>query len=507
MIGIDNMKTSVLDWLDNTAEKYAGKTVFADEDRKITFSEFNNYTKSIGTYIARLVSGNAPVVVMSGRHVLTPVTFLGVVRAGCFYAPMDATMPLSRLNSILGVIKSDFMLVDKEHLETAKKLDFSGKIIIIDDIISTIPDENLLNKARAGLTEISPLYVIFTSGSTGVPKGVITSHHSLMCYIDAVCKVLDIKESDVLGNQSPLDYIAAVRDIYLPLKTGASTVIIPKNEFSMPTELFETLNKNRVTALCWSVAGIELPAKLGAFDCVKPEYLKKVCFSGSVMPCKYLKIWQENLPDVLYVNQYGPTEATASCTYYVVDEKVDDDTVLPIGTPYENYSVILLNEDGTETAVGEIGEICVKGPILALGYYGDLKRTSESFIQNPLNKNYRELIYKTGDLGSLRDDGLLMFHGRKDRQIKHMGHRIELGEIEETAKQIDGLGECCALYNKEKEHLYLFYTGDVLSKEIVLHFRKVLPAFMVPRKLVALEELPKLPNGKLDMQSMKAMFK
>ncbi len=501
------MKTSVLDWLDNTAGKYAGKTVFADENRKITFSEFNNYTKSIGTYLARLVSGNAPVVVMSGRHVLTPAGFLGVVRAGCFYAPMDATMPLSRLNSILGVIKSDFMLVDKEHLETAKKLDFSGKIIIIDDIISTIPDENLLNKTCSGLTEISPLYVIFTSGSTGVPKGVITSHHSLMCYIDAVCKVLDIKESDVLGNQSPLDYIAAVRDIYLPLKTGASTVIIPKNEFSMPTELFETLNKNRVTALCWSVAGIELPAKLGAFDCIKPEYLKKVCFSGSVMPCKYLKIWQENLPDVLYVNQYGPTEATASCTYYVVDEKVDDDTVLPIGTPYENYSVILLNEDGTETAEGEIGEICVKGPILALGYYGDLERTSESFIQNPLNKNYRELIYKTGDLGSLRDDGLLMFHGRKDRQIKHMGHRIELGEIEETAKQIDGLGECCALYNKEKEHLYLFYTGDVQSKEIVLHFRKVLPAFMVPRKLVALEELPKLPNGKLDMQSMKAMFK
>lgn len=501
------MQTSVLDWLDIISERYAGKTVFSDENKKITFSEFNNYTKSIGTYLAKLVSGNVPVVVMSGRHVMTPAAFLGVVRAGCFYAPMDATMPLSRLNSILGVIKSDFMLVDKEHLETAKKLDFSGKIVIIDDIISTIPDENLLNKARSGLTEISPLYVIFTSGSTGVPKGVITSHHSLMCYIDAVCKVLDINESDVLGNQSPLDYIAAVRDIYLPLKTGASTVIIPKNEFSMPTELFDTLNKNRVTTLCWSVAGIELPAKLGAFDCVKPEYLKKVCFSGSVMPCKYLKIWQENLPDVLYVNQYGPTEATASCTYYVVDEKVNDDTVLPIGTPYENYSIILLNEDGTATANGEIGEICVKGPILALGYYGDLERTNESFIQNPRNTNYRELIYKTGDLGSFRQDGLLMFHGRKDRQIKHMGHRIELGEIEETAKQIDGLGECCALYNKEKEHLYLFYTGDVQSKEIVLHFRKVLPAFMVPRKLVALEELPKLPNGKLDMQSMKAMFK
>lgn len=121
------MQTSVLDWLDIISERYAGKTVFSDENKKITFSEFNNYTKSIGTYLAKLVSGNAPVVVMSGRHVMTPAAFLGVVRAGCFYASMDATMPLSRLNSVLGVIKSDFMLVDKEHLETAKKLDFSGK--------------------------------------------------------------------------------------------------------------------------------------------------------------------------------------------------------------------------------------------------------------------------------------------------------------------------------------------------------------------------------------------
>ena len=159
-----------------------------------------------------------------------------------------------------------------------------------------------------------------------MPKGVITSHQSLMTYIDSVGKVLSIDDTDVLGNQSPLDYIAAIRDIYLPITFGAQTFIIPKNEFAVPTQLFDTLNNEKITALCWSVAGVELPAKLGAFDVSKPEYLKKLCFSGSVMPCKYLKIWQENLPDVLYVNQYGPTEATASCTYYVVNEKVDDDT-------------------------------------------------------------------------------------------------------------------------------------------------------------------------------------
>ena len=420
---------------------------------------------------------------------------------------MDASMPVTRLNQILGVIQADIMLVDREHAQLAQTLDFSGEILVLEEIMDTPVCEELLRKASAGLTGTSPLYVIFTSGSTGVPKGVITSHQSLMCYIDAVCKVLSMEESDVLGNQSPLDYIAAIRDIYIPVKLGASTVILPKNEFSMPAKLFETLNDYHVTTLCWSVAGVELPAKLGAFDVIKPEFVKKVCFSGSVMPCKHLKIWQQNLPDALFVNQYGPTEATASCTYYVVAEQVEDNTVLPIGVPYENYSILLLNEDHTETAPGEIGEICVSGPILALGYYGNPEKTAEAFLQNPLNPNYRDLIYKTGDLGRFREDGILEFLGRTDRQIKHMGHRIELAEIEGTAAEIPGVEECCALYQKEKELLYLFYAGSASSKEIALHFRKVLPAFMVPRKIVNLEAVPHLPNGKVDMQTLKTYFK
>ena len=500
------MNQTVLNWLDHTVAIQPDEVMLTDSEKSITFGEFDRAARSVGTYLAGKVKPHSPVVVMSGRHVLTPAAFLGVVRAGCFYAPMDATMPVSRLNQILGVIKASIMLVDREFESVARSLDFDGEIVFIDDAMNTPADDQLLDKASAALIPTSPLYVIFTSGSTGVPKGVITSHESLMHYINAVCEVLHMEKQDILGNQSPFDYIAAVRDIYIPLKTGCSTVVVPKTAFSMPTKLFEFLNEHKVTTLCWSVAGIELPAKLGGFAESKPEYLKKVCFSGSVMPCKYLRIWQDNLPDVLYVNQYGPTEATASCTYYVVENKVDEDTVLPIGKPYNNYGILLLDEENKEPAPGELGEICVRGPILALGYYGDAVRTAESFIQNPLNPNYRDLIYKTGDLGCFGEDGNLYFHGRKDRQIKHMGHRIELGEIESTACKIEGVSECCALYYKEKELLYLFYTGEATSKEIVVYFRSILPAFMVPRKLVKLEALPRLPNGKLDMQAMKAMF-
>ncbi len=500
------MNTSVLNWLEATAARLPDKAAFTDETGGLTFSQVDNLRKAVGTYLTKLVPPGSPVAIMSGRNALTPACFLGVASAGCFYAPMDATMPASRLQQILGVIKAPVMLVDRANLALAQSLGYDGTIVVAEEILDTPIDEAALEKARYNITEETPLYVIFTSGSTGVPKGVITSHHSLMCYIDAVCKVLNMEESDVLGNQSPLDYIAAVRDIYIPVKTGASTVIIPKNEFSMPQKLFETLNTRKVTTLCWSVSGVELPAKLGAFDIVKPEYLKKLCFSGSVINSKYLKIWMDNLPDVLFVNQYGPAEAAATCTYHVVTEKVEENPVLPIGRPYENYRILLLKEDMTEAASGETGEICVSGPVLALGYYGNPEKTRESFIQNPLNPNYRELIYRTGDLGSFREDGVLMFHGRMDRQIKHMGHRIELEEIEETARQIEGVGECCALYHKPKEHLYLFYTGQATSKEIVIHFRKVLPAFMAPRKLINLEELPRLPNGKIDMQSLKSYF-
>lgn len=500
------MDTSVISWLDNASRNYGAKLAFSDGETSLSFMELDALTKKIGTFLATIIAPGDPVVVMSGRHVLTPACFLGVVRAGGFYAPMDGTMPVSRLQSILSVIKSNVMLVDRNHLAVAENLEFDGQILILEDIIDHAADEELMQSIADRIVGTMPLYVIFTSGSTGVPKGVITSHHSLMCYIDAVRKVLCIDSSDVLGNQSPLDYIAAIRDIYLPLRCGAKTVILPKNEFSMPIKLFETLNRNKVTTLCWSVAGIELPAKLGAFEELKPEYVKKVCFSGSVMPCRYLKIWQQYLPDALFVNQYGPTEATASCTYYIVKEKVEDDTVLPIGVPYDNYGILLLNEDHTATPQGHVGEICVRGPILALGYYGDAERTAQSFMQNPLNDNYREWIYKTGDLGRFRDDGILEFHGRKDRQIKHMGHRIELGEIEATAEKIPGITECCALYCKEKELLYLFYVGDATTKEIALYFRSVLPPFMAPRKMIKLDTLPRLPNGKLDMQTLKSKF-
>ena len=501
------MERTVLDWLDKTADKIPDKTAFLDEANSLSFGELRRTAQTIGSALLRYVKDRRPVVVMSGRHVLTPACFLGVVYSGCFYAPIDAAMPLLRLSQILKVIKADVMIVDRENFEKAKELSFEGTVLIMEDLIQEDRvDLDGLARVRENMSSDMPLYTVFTSGSTGVPKGVITSHYSLMCYIDAVSDILDIGEEDRLGNQSPLDYIAAVRDIYFPLRQGALTVILPKQYFAVPAKLFEALNEYRVTTLCWSTSALVIPAQMKAFDYEVPRFLKKVCFSGSVMPGKILKIWQEHLPRALFVNQYGPTEATASCTYYVVKEKATEHTVLPVGKPYGQYRILLLSENNEETPRGEIGEICVLGPALALGYYGSPEKSGQVFIQNPLNHDYRELLYKTGDLGRIREDGELEFHGRMDRQIKHLGHRVELSELEKAAEEMAGVTESCALYDQEKELLYLFYTGEAEKKQISIEMRKKLPGFMVPRKMINLPEIPRLPNGKTDMVALKSYF-
>ena len=158
---------------------------------------------------------------------------------------------------------------------------------------------------------------------------------------------------------------------------------------------------------------------------------------------------------------------------------------------------------GEELPDGEIGEICVKGPILALGYYNSREKTAESFLQNPLNHAYDERIYKTGDLGHFAPDGNLMFHGRKDRQVKHLGHRVELGEIDLAAAKVPGVEDCCALYDQAHEQIWLFYTGEgVTKRDIAVALRADLPGFMVPRKIEQLEAMPRLDNGKTNMRAL-----
>ncbi len=496
------MFRNVLEWLEEAVRKTPDKIIYKDTESEISFAEVWEKARIIGSSLSHIAKSGKPIVILSERCVMTPVLFFGVVYSGHCYAPLDGTQPKLRLQQIVNSLQPELILADACYRELAGSIAGDAKVVETREVLDGGICEDALAKIRSCSSISDPLYIIYTSGSTGVPKGVMTSHESLMCYIDAYIKVMGITEEDILGNQSPLDYIAAIRDIYIPIRTNASMFIIPKQYFSLPAKLFDALNEEKVTSVGWSVSALTIPATMGAFDYTTPAYLRKICFSGSVMPGRVLKTWQEHLPEARFVNQYGPTEATASCTYYEVKHRVTEEENLPIGVPYDNYRVFCLNEDDTPTEQGKIGQICVSGPILALGYYNAPELTAKAFVQNPLNQSYREIIYKTGDLGSLDEQGIWHFHGRMDRQIKYLGHRVELGEIELAALAVEKLEECCVVFDKDRDQIALFYTGECTNKEVAVELRKTLPGFMVPRRMVKLTQMPRLANGKTDMRAL-----
>jgi amino acid adenylation domain-containing protein len=500
------MQINALEYLDNTAARCPQRPAFRDAENALTFAEVRESARRVGTALLPLTRKGDPVCVLSVKRVQTVPLFLGALEAGCFYAPVDRDLPAARIRTIVDRIGADVLLTDADSLPFARELGFSGTILSFEDAVCTEVNEAALAARRAAVIDTDPAYVIFTSGSTGVPKGVIGTHRGLVDYVDAICEVARIHEGDVLGNQSPLDYIAGIRDIYLPLKTGARTELTPKKYFSIPTKLFDFLDERGVTAIFWVAPALSLCVQLDAFAHKVPEKLEKIVFTGSALPPAHLRAWQDRLPGRLFINQYGPTEITASCTYYVVPDAWDPDKPLPIGVPFRNTEVLLIDEDGKAAADDDAGEICVRGTGLAPGYYRNPEETARVFTENPLQPLFPEKIYHTGDLGVWGADGLLYFRGRRDGQIKHMGHRVELPEIEQTAQAAEGVAQCACLYDAPKQKIYLFYTGDADGKQISLFLRERLSDFMVPRKYVRVEEFPLLPNGKIDRKALAAHF-
>ncbi len=204
------------------------------------------------------------------------------------------------------------------------------------------------------------------------------------------------------------------------------------------------------------------------------------------------------MPGCRFVNEYGPSEISVACSAYIVERELDDGESVPIGEPCRNEALILINEQGTEAAPGEPGEIYVRGAGVGLGYYRDYKRTAEAFVQNPLHNDFTETVYKTGDIAKYNALGELVYISRTDDQIKHMGTRIELGEIEASAAALAGVEELFCAYDKENAKILLFYQGQASNEEIVASLAEKLPHYMRPSRIIKVDEMPRLPNGKTD---------
>lgn len=503
------MKNSVLPWLDETAKRLPNKLALQDISGNITYQEYRSKSLAIAYKIVELNKGEMkkPVVVYleKGKEVL--VSFMGVAYSGCFYSPIDTEMPPSRVDKILEVLKPEIVITTNKLKTNFEKFNFYGSYIIYEETICSEEDETAVKPYTEKIVDTDLLYVLFTSGSTGVPKGVSICHRSVIDYTDWVTETFNITQKDTFGNQAPFYFDNSILDIYSCMKTGATLNIIPKKLFFQPVPLLEYIKYNKINTIFWVPSALIVVSKLKAFRNVDlSDTLKRVLFCGEVMPNKQLNIWRKFLPNVTYANLYGPTEITDACTYYIVDREFSDDEPLPIGIPMSNTDILVLNDEDKLVTDDEVGELCVRGTSLAMGYYNNPEKTRSAFVQNPLNKAVPEIIYRTGDLVRYNEYREIIYISRKDFQIKHLGHRIELGEIETAISSLEEVTLNCCLYDEKNQKIVLFVDAQVDRDYIKERIEKLVPEYMIPGKVIYLENMPINANGKIDRIKLKELM-
>ncbi len=494
---------NVIDYLKDSTEKYADKIAIIEEDKSITYMEFNERCKRAGSFLGSRNFFNEPVIMFMDKGIDTLTAFFGAVYAGCFYSLVNPEFPSNRISSIKETLKARVVITDDEHMELAKELFKGLEIYNVKELIEADIDEDILDKAYVMHIDTDPLYVNFTSGSTGVPKGVAIAHRSVIEFIDIFTEIFKFKNEDIIANQAPFDFDVSVKDIFSSMKMGATLVIIPKKYFSSPAALLDYICDHKITTMTWAVSALCLVTTFHGLDYKCPDTVEKILFSGEVMPMKHLKQWMEHLPDATFVNLYGPTEITCNCTYHVIERDRDYDGKIPIGKAFPNERIYLLDEEGKPVnEAGKPGEICIAGNSVGIGYYNNEEQTKKAFINNPNVVAYKERIYKTGDLGFYNEAGELIFNGRKDFQVKYQGHRIELEEVDKAIMDVDGVVRSCTIFDEEKSKLYGFYIGDMDKKELNIKLHETMPVFMIPTYLIQRDEFPMTKNGKIDRKKL-----
>jgi D-alanine--poly(phosphoribitol) ligase subunit 1 len=438
---------------------------------------------------------------------------LACLGIGAAYVNLDEDNPPERLGRILagcnpalvlaaGAVASSALAACSEHGVEVQPLSPLW-ILGVDEGFRHTFDTEVIG------TDIA--YLMFTSGSTGVPKAVAISHSQVLNFVAWARTEFAITGQDVLTNVNPMYFDNSVFDFYAALFNGASLAPIPRSSVLDPRLVVEQVREAGCT-IWFSVPSMLIYLMTTrSLDSGSWPDVRAIVFGGEGYPKPELrKLFGMFGGQARLVNVYGPTECTCICSAYDVGAKdfIDLAGYPPIGRLAPNFRGLLLDGD-SEVAAGEAGELCLLGPNVGLGYYGDPERTAQVFVPNPRCATHRESMYRTGDLMRLHpQDGLLHFVGRKDNQVKHMGYRIELEEIEAALATLPGVIQCAVVYKRVRSqfgNLFAYASGssgDLDADTLLEQLRSRLPSYMIPNKLEIRSALPKNPNGKVDRKRL-----
>jgi amino acid adenylation domain-containing protein len=430
-------------------------------------------------------------------------SLLSALKAGKTYVPLDPAAPVERLAYILEDSKACAVLTDSINVDLAEALTRKKvQLINIDDKKSAQSSENV----EVSITPDALAYILYTSGSTGLPKGVMQNHRNVMHFIRVYTNNLHISEDDRLTLISSYSFDGAIMDIFGALLNGST--LYPLNikeetaenilQWLIDQEI--TLYHSTPTVYRYLLSSVDIQKKF-------PK-IRLVVLGGEEVFRRDVELYKKHFePNSIFINGLGPSESTVTLQYFMNGHTELSRTAVPVGYPVEETEILLLNDVGEEAEV--YGEISIRSPHIALGYWQKPELTNKVFLPDPEGGNKR--IYRSGDMGRLLPDGSIEFAGRKDFQVKIRGIRIEVGEIEVVLGQHPAAGEVVVIPGEDSHgdrhlvaYLVINENPSPSISEIRSFLKQKLPEYMIPSAFVLLDALPRTPNGKVDHRALPA---
>jgi D-alanine--poly(phosphoribitol) ligase subunit 1 len=481
--------------IDHWGATTPGRAAHISEDRTLTFGELRAQSDALAAHLAeRLGSDRSPVAVIGHKEPEMLVAFLGVVKSGRPYVPIDLSIPPQRAERIV------------QNAEAALTLTPALVREILSAPTPTAQPQRVVGE--------DPYYIIFTSGSTGEPKGVVITLHCLTAFVlwmNGEQKFAT--ETETFLNQAPFSFDLSVMDLYLSLVNGGTLFSITKEAIANPKVLYQGLAQSGLTTWVSTPSFAQMCLVEKSFDAAMLPQVRRFLFCGETLANETAAQLLDRFPAAEVWNTYGPTEATVATTSVrVTRELLAQHSPMPVGYAMPGTRIPIMDENGVPVAEGERGEIVIIGPNVSPGYLNRPDLNAKAFHVTQGTRAYR-----SGDCGRCRD-GLIFFEGRMDGQIKLHGYRIEIGDIEAHLRGLPEIADAVVLVVekggkpdslagfvvlRERAAGSDFELGLSLKKQLAVR----LPTYMVPRKFRFLDAFPMTPNGKADRRKLAEMLR
>jgi amino acid adenylation domain-containing protein len=524
---LDAERHQILWGLNDTAVSYAApetlERLLADQERRtpesiavvyegeeLTYRELQRRANQLAHLLSRLGVGPETVVAVAvERSLEMVVALLAVLKAGGAYLPLDPDYPEERLRFMLADSRAALLLLGRRDLEGLAR--GATPVVRLAEAAAEVASQPETPLApRTGGENLA--YVIYTSGSTGNPKGAMNRHRAIANRLLWMQQAYGLSSADRVLQKTPLSFDVSVWEVFWPLVTGARLVVARPEGHKDSAYLVDLIRREGVTTLHFVPSMLRI--FLEAREVASCGSLRRVIASGEELSRDLAERFFSRLPAAELHNLYGPTEAAVDVTFWACTPGEGGGPV-PIGRPIANTSIHLLDRDFRPVPMGIAGELYIGGVQLARGYLGRPGLTAERFVPDPCGEAAGGRLYRTGDRARLRPDGAIEYLGRLDHQVKLRGFRIELGEIEAELGKLPAVRQPLALVREEggDKTLVAYLVGAPPDGgeerrpshgELVRRLRERLPEHMVPAHFVWLEELPLLPNGKVDRRALPA---